>query len=421
MSSKAVAVRGLGKKYRIAAPGSRPGTLAEAALKALRGGSNREDFWAVREIDFTVNQGEVVGLVGHNGAGKSTLLKLLSRITEPTEGEIALYGRVGSLLEVGSGFHPELTGRENVYMNGSILGMKRREIEKCFDEIVDFAGERVQLHLDSPVKRWSSGMVVRLAFAVAAHLDPEILIVDEVLAVGDAEFQKRCLGKMQDVARGGRTVFFVSHNLSAVTSLCTRGILLKGGRVHLDAPVAEIAAEYQRLARAGMSEDGQLGHASRSGSGAARFTHLESKPLSRTGEPLALATTGSDLRFDVQIDAARSINAASVRLTVADQNSYALVDVGTELASSLTLEAGESARVSFRLRELLLRPGLYTVGLWLGRSEADVYDAIEYASPLEIASGADDALRGGTSTGAYVCRCDVELSVAPGARAERAA
>ncbi|MGC4044227.1 MAG: ABC transporter ATP-binding protein [Armatimonas sp.] len=404
-SEPAVRVRGLGKRYRISAPGSQPGTLAEALLKSLRGGIRAEDFWALREIDFTVNKGEVVGLVGHNGAGKSTLLKLLSRITEPTEGEIALYGRVGSLLEVGSGFHPELTGRENIFMNGSILGMKRTEIQSCFDEIVDFAGERVQLHLDSPVKRWSSGMVVRLAFAVAAHLNPEILIVDEVLAVGDAEFQKRCLGKMQDVARGGRTVFFVSHNLAAVTALCTRGILLKGGRIHLDASVDKVAAEYQRLARAGMSEDGRLDHVSRAGSGVARFTHLESMALSSVGEVLPVLTSGGDLKFEVDVATRQSVKDATARLFIADPNTYRLIEVS---ADRITLDAGESARIGFHLKDVLLRPGLYTVGLWLGRSEADVYDSIEYAAPLELAVGADTPV----GSGAYACRCDVDVQVA---------
>jgi lipopolysaccharide transport system ATP-binding protein len=405
MSSElAVRVSGLGKRYRIAAPGSRPGTLAEAVLKGLRGGVSTEDFWALKEIDFSVSKGEVVGLVGHNGAGKSTLLKLLSRITEPTEGEIALYGRVGSLLEVGSGFHPELTGRENVFMNGSILGMKRTEIQSCFSEIIDFAGERVALHLDSPVKRWSSGMVVRLAFAVAAHLNPEILIVDEVLAVGDAEFQKRCLGKMQDVARGGRTVFFVSHNLAAVTALCTRGILLKGGRLHLDAPVDAVAAEYQRLARAGMSEDGRLDHVSRSGSGVARFTHFESVALSSSGEELPLLTSGSDLRFTVEVATRQSLKDATVKLFIADPNTYRLIEVS---ADRITLDSGESARVTFQLKDVLLRPGLYTVGLWLGRSEADVYDAIEYAAPLELAVGSETP----TGSGAYACRCESDIQV----------
>ncbi len=189
----------------------------------------KETFWALKDINFDIKKGDVVGIIGRNGAGKSTLLKVLSRITEPTTGEIRLYGRVGSLLEVGTGFHPELTGRENIYLNGAILGMRRREIDRHFDEIVDFAG--VEKFLDTPVKRYSSGMYVRLAFAVAAHLNPEILIVDEVLSVGDAEFQKKCLGKMGEVAKAGRTVLLVSHNMAAVRQLCKYSILIVNGSI----------------------------------------------------------------------------------------------------------------------------------------------------------------------------------------------
>src|SRR5215471_16182034 len=191
-------------------------------------GDEIEEFWALKSVSFDVARGEVVGIIGRNGAGKSTLLKILSRITEPTAGRVVLRGRVASLLEVGTGFHSELTGRENIYLNGAILGMSRAEIRRKFDEIVDFA--EVERFLDTPVKRYSSGMYVRLAFAVAAHLDPEILIVDEVLAVGDAEFQKKCLGKMSEVAGDGRTVLFVSHNMDAVRRICERGILLNNGR-----------------------------------------------------------------------------------------------------------------------------------------------------------------------------------------------
>ncbi|MCP4309317.1 MAG: ATP-binding cassette domain-containing protein [bacterium] len=208
-------------------------------------GDRTEDFWALKDVSFEVRRGEVLGVIGRNGAGKSTLLKVLSRITEPTEGRVTIEGRVASLLEVGTGFHPELTGRENVYLNGAILGMTRAEIRRKFDEIVDFAG--VEQFLDTPVKRYSSGMQVRLAFAVAAHLEPEILVVDEVLAVGDAEFQKKCLGKMEDVASHGRTVLFVSHNMAAVSALCTRGLLLKAGRSEMDSDVNSVSRCYLRL------------------------------------------------------------------------------------------------------------------------------------------------------------------------------
>jgi lipopolysaccharide transport system ATP-binding protein len=257
MSLPAISVKGLGKMYRLAHQSKRTDSFREAItsalaspwrrLKQLRGtDETMEEFWALKDVSFDVQPGEVVGIIGRNGAGKSTLLKILSRIVEPTEGEIRLRGRVASLLEVGTGFHPELTGRENIYLNGSILGMKKREIDRKFDEIVDFA--EVEKFLDTPVKRYSSGMYVRLAFAVAAHLDPEILIVDEVLAVGDAEFQKKCLGKMKEVATGtGRTVLFVSHNMIAIQALCTSGIFLKNGFVCASGSTCNIIDNYLSL------------------------------------------------------------------------------------------------------------------------------------------------------------------------------
>jgi lipopolysaccharide transport system ATP-binding protein len=203
------------------------------------------NFWALDDISFEIHQGEAVGIIGRNGAGKSTLLKILSRITQPTKGEAQIYGRVGSLLEVGTGFHPELTGKENIFLNGAILGMKRKEIERKFDEIVDFA--EIEKFLDTPVKRYSSGMYVRLAFAVAAHLEPEILLVDEVLAVGDAQFQKKCLGKMEDVAQAGRTVLFVSHNMQAISTLTKRTILLETGKVIVDGQTYDTISRYRNL------------------------------------------------------------------------------------------------------------------------------------------------------------------------------
>jgi len=242
----ALAVRGLSKAYTIAHAAARPTTLGEAMAHWVRNPLRRQrqkTFWALQDVSFEVRQGEVVGIIGRNGAGKSTLLKILSRITGPTSGEVVLYGPVGSLLEVGTGFHPELTGRENIYLNGSILGMSRGEIRRHFDAIVDFA--EVEQFLDTPVKRYSSGMYVRLAFAVAAHLNPEILIVDEVLAVGDAAFQKKCLGKMSEVAeQEGRTVLFVSHNMTAVQTMCRRVMWLERGRVVSEGAPADVVPRY---------------------------------------------------------------------------------------------------------------------------------------------------------------------------------
>jgi len=211
----------------------------------LISGNEIEEFWALKDINLKIQQGERLGIIGGNGAGKSTLLKVLSRITEPTKGRVQIYGRVASLLEVGTGFHPELSGRENIYLNGAILGMNRSEIKNKFDEIVDFSG--VEKFLDTPVKRYSSGMYVRLAFAVAAHLEPEILLVDEVLAVGDAAFQKKCLGKMQDVSEGGRTVIFVSHNMHALRQLCNRSILLSSGMIVMDDETSKVVENYLQI------------------------------------------------------------------------------------------------------------------------------------------------------------------------------
>jgi len=260
MSDVVISAENLGKKYIIGHQSDRERYtalrdvvgrtikgLARSARDMIRGrpivaGDDLEEFWALKDINFEIKQGEVVGIIGRNGAGKSTLLKILSRITEPSEGRVTIKGRVASLLEVGTGFHPELTGRENIYLNGAILGMTRAEIRRKFDEIVAFAG--VEKFLDTPVKRYSSGMYVRLAFAVAAHLEPEILVVDEVLAVGDAEFQKKCLGKMGEVAKGGRTVLFVSHNMSAVTQLCERCIWLDSGKIRKDGLAKRIVSQY---------------------------------------------------------------------------------------------------------------------------------------------------------------------------------
>lgn len=293
-----ISAEGLGKSYMIghASAGSERYTalrdvIARSARNLVRttqdmvrgrqlvAGDTIEEFWALEDVSFEIKRSEVVGIIGRNGAGKSTLLKVLTRITEPTRGRVTLKGRVASLLEVGTGFHPELTGRENIFLNGAILGMTRAEIRRKFDEIVDFAG--VERFLDTPVKRYSSGMYVRLAFAVAAHLESEILIVDEVLAVGDAEFQKKCLGKMQHVAGHGRTVLFVSHNMAAISTLCTRGLLLEGGRRVFAGEVAEALDRYNGGSTASLR---LLGH------------QLE------VSAQLVESTLGSGMAFKLQLD-----------------------------------------------------------------------------------------------------------------------
>src|SRR5262245_15344866 len=266
MSDAVITIENLSKKYLIGHTAVQEGfyrytalrdvlarevrNFARKAVEVFHGqqvvqGDEVEEFWALKDVSLEIKQGELVGIIGRNGAGKTTLLKILSRITEPTEGRALLRGRVASLLEVGTGFHPELTGRENIFLNGAILGMTQSEIRKKYDEIVAFAG--VGRFLDTPVKRYSSGMYVRLAFAVAAHLEPEVLIVDEVLAVGDIEFQKKCLGKMGEVARGGRTVVFVSHNMAAMKSLTNRGIVLEAGRVVFSSTTEQVIQHYLQL------------------------------------------------------------------------------------------------------------------------------------------------------------------------------
>lgn len=304
MSDKSIQIEDLSKKYilghRLAAQDGLRHRMEAAFRDPFRWlrkrqaarQSDREEFWALKNVSFEVNQGDVVGIIGRNGAGKSTLLKILSRITEPTHGRIRLHGRVASLLEVGTGFHPELTGRENIFLNGAILGMARLEIKSKFDEIVAFAG--IEKFLDTPVKRYSSGMYVRLAFAVAAHLEPEILIVDEVLAVGDTEFQKKCLTRMHEIAHGkGRTILFVSHNMAAVQNLCTRGVLLHKGQVQLIDTPAQAIRHYVDSVMPTASGNDLLKQTDRSGNGSIRLTsfHLEDTD----GQRIQSAISGKDL------------------------------------------------------------------------------------------------------------------------------
>ena len=310
MSSGRIRASGIAKRYQIVGNRDRAvqfNTLAEWIVKSLRGRARPETLWALRDVSFEVAAGEVIGIIGHNGAGKSTLLKIISLITEPTRGELEIVGRVGSLLDVGIGFHPELSGRENVFLNGAILGMRRAEITRKFDEIVAFAG--TEAFLDTPVKHYSSGMYMRLAFAVAAHLDPEILIVDEVLAVGDAAFQKKCLGKMGDVAKQGRTVLFVSHNLGAVRSLCTRGIVLSGGAMQFDGAVDEAIARYLSSAADRGAQDGQVTF----GSGGLAFDDLAVLSVrlrNQAGEVRALFDAMEPIAIDIEYEVTARLRGA---------------------------------------------------------------------------------------------------------------
>jgi lipopolysaccharide transport system ATP-binding protein len=398
MSSElpAVTVEGLRKSYRLGErePYKALRDVLAGALVApgrlLRGGgateSRREVLWALDDVSFELGRGEVLGLIGANGAGKSTLLKVLSRITAPTDGRIVIRGRVGSLLEVGTGFHPELTGRENVYLNGAILGMRKAEIDRRFDEIVEFSG--IARFLDTPVKRYSSGMQVRLAFSVAAHLDPEILLVDEVLAVGDAEFQRKCLGKMQDVTRQGRTVVFVSHNLAAVRSLCSRALLLEKGRLLFDGDTDEAVERY--LGR-GDSGEAAVVEGERLEERAAKRRLYGSEPLFRCtriavldegGLPSGSFRSDEEIRVAVEYAVLRPVPSFRILVTLTDGNQVPVLRTESvdDADGPVTLEPG-----SYR-SEVVIPPGLLgDVQLDLNVSLiAEVNQVIDYSSVVQL-------------------------------------
>ena len=388
-----IRVEGLGKRFRLGENDpyrklgetlTRPLRQRFRAEPRARGSSDRDEIWALDDVSFDVHRGEAVGVVGPNGAGKSTLLKVLARVTRPTTGSARLRGRVGALLEVGTGFHPELTGTENVYLNGVILGMKRREIARRFEDIVEFAG--VSRFLDTPVKRYSSGMVVRLAFAVAAHLDTEILIVDEVLAVGDAEFQMRCLGKMNDVTRAGRTVLFVSHNMSAVRRLCNRALLIECGRIRIDGATAAVVDEYlSRTVReavpAGWIDVSQV--IRQAGTREARVAQL-SYTGGDEGRDFQIFPDGPlDVEFAVDSDSDRTVGSFS--LLVYDQQGTKLVNADAlALGQVVRLRRGRTV-VRFSLERLHLKPGLYHLGWWIYDSlGATVLDCVEAGVSIEV-------------------------------------
>ena len=359
-----ISVENLGKNFRISHQAERQryvalrDVMADKFQRLFRPGNGQhggrattEDFWALQDVSFEVRQGEVVGIIGRNGAGESTLLKILSRITEPTKGRVRIKGRVASLLEVGTGFHPELTGRENIYLNGAILGMSRAEIKSKFDEIVTFA--EVEKFLDTPVKRYSSGMYVRLAFAVAAHLEPEILIVDEVLAVGDAQFQKKCLGKMQDVSKGGRTVLFVSHNMAAVQALCGTAIYLQSGGVLGKGNVDHWVGEYLRASGGSQGKAVSVSFGGTLSLGAMTFSP---NPV-EAGKPLDFTIELISLEGDKLYEMAVLIySSTGVRVAVLDLRPWGV--------SNLTIAPG-SVTLRGSIKSLPLVEGDYSVGLYV--------------------------------------------------------
>jgi lipopolysaccharide transport system ATP-binding protein len=367
MSRPTIIVDGLGKHYRLGHIRQRATTFRDVLSRAIRSpldrlkrrrdhASDADSFWALRDVSFEVGRGEVVGIIGRNGAGKSTLLKILSRITFPTEGIARLRGRVASLLEVGTGFHGELSGRENIYLNGSILGMRKLEIDRKFDEIVAFA--EVERFLDTPVKYYSSGMYVRLAFAVAAHLDPQILIVDEVLAVGDAAFQKKCLGKIEQVAGGGRTVLFVSHNMPTVIQLCQRAILIKEGRLALEGAPEEVVHHYYDIAEKHESDVYDLSALARTtpSNGGARFLACRLTTPDALG-PWSIPF-GSRIALEITIEVTRPLSSLEFGLAL-------MSSMGLELASSLSSDS--EPRLSVTPGRYTLAAGLPTLKLTPGR------------------------------------------------------
>ncbi|MCA5892885.1 polysaccharide ABC transporter ATP-binding protein [Isoptericola sp. NEAU-Y5] len=369
----AIRVSGLGKTYRIARSGQHVNRATEAVLQRLRHPLQRteyEEFEALRDIDLQIGWGEAVGIVGRNGAGKSTLLKVLTRITAPSTGRIELGGRVGSLLEVGTGFHPELTGRENVYLNGTLLGMRRKEIQRRFDEIVDFAG--VDRFLDTPVKRYSSGMYVRLAFSVAAHLETEILAIDEVLAVGDAEFQAKSIAKMREAARSGRTVLYVSHQAQTVSALCDSALFLDRGTVTFQGPVEDALAEYRRTFSSFQAS--QQDPSRRSGTGELRFTRAQI--TEETMDP----TADKVVEFDVDAND-EVVGSYFVSCHVNDADGNVVVQCDSRLVG-MWLDPSTPQSAALRIKDLWLKPGRYTYDLYL--CKAGILDAWEGAGAFEV-------------------------------------
>jgi lipopolysaccharide transport system ATP-binding protein len=424
VAAPAIRLIGVGKQYRRGLRREGYRTLREAVTDGARGlaaaafGRRRPRdaaalFWALRDVTLEVPRGSALGLIGPNGAGKSTLLKILSRVTEPTAGQVQLYGRVGSLLEVGTGFHPELTGRENVLLNGAILGMTRAETLTKFDAIVGFA--EVEPFIDTPVKHYSSGMYLRLAFAVAAHLEPEILLVDEVLAVGDAAFQKRCLGKMNDVAREGRTVVFVSHNLEAIQRLCSHAVMLDKGTVATFGTAPDVIAHYLSTdyQRAAPDTRIDVSRVPRTGTGAARFVAV----TYGTGEARGGRAGGDkpwtngplEFELEIQSDAPRQVRSLAVFLT--EQYGTKVINADTlHVERTLALREGLN-RFRLRLPSVPLTPGFYRVGLWVAdpvqaQSVSGAYDYVESAFELEVTRPESS---GALGTGALVaCAFDVE-------------
>jgi lipopolysaccharide transport system ATP-binding protein len=381
-----IIVEQLSKRYELGAL-QRETQLRDQLVQFLRTPfrrrAPREIIWALRDVSFSVQEGEVVGIIGRNGAGKSTLLKVLSRITYPTSGRVRARGRVASLLEVGTGFHEELTGRENIFLNGSILGMKKREVEAKLDAIVTFAG--VERFIDTPIKRYSSGMRLRLGFAVAAHLEPDVLIVDEVLAVGDAAFQKKCISAMQDLRGGGRTVLFVSHNMAAVENLCSRGIWISNGQIRMDGPTHAVIEAYMATFASPGSASSELGAVDgRRGGGEIRYTRFEF--LSSDGELQSVTRAGKPIVFRLHYRASEDIERPSFGIKISTELGTTVTDTSTWLHGlDIPLVPAGVGYVDLEIGSLNLIPGRYQISLWMNSCvRTHMYDVLENAVHLEV-------------------------------------
>jgi lipopolysaccharide transport system ATP-binding protein len=414
MATAVIAAEGLGKRYTRGVVES-SGMLRDSIMRFARNPvaalrrSKQETFWALKDVSLEVKEGEVLGLIGRNGAGKTTLLKILSRITRPTTGHAEIRGHVRSLLEVGTGFHGELTGRENTYFSGSLLGMKKREIDRKLDEIIAFA--EIEKFIDTPVKHYSSGMYVRLAFAVAAHLEPEILLVDEVLAVGDINFQKKCLGKMGDVARAGRTVILVSHSMAAINALCTRCVILGGGTVQFDGNTDRATARY--YADSIEIESGaDLSDRRREGTGKAQFTSIRMRPMDDMNQPVEVAYPGCNLELDVEVKCETNFAPANLAVIFYDSGGYRVMDTNTaQKGEFVSMQAGQIAKARFLLKDVLLKPGKYLIGLWLGRESMEVIDHIEHAVTLDLMESKESSKHVYVFPGIYLCRFENDVVI----------
>lgn len=390
MGEPSIRVEGLGKRFilhhkqreRYTALRDVLSDRVRSLFRPTRTAPGSSEFWALKDLSFEVGAGERVGIIGRNGAGKSTLLKVLSRIVDPTTGRVTIDGRLSSLLEVGTGFHPELSGRENIYLNGAILGMSRREISAKFDEIVDFAG--VERFLDTPVKRYSSGMYVRLAFAVAAHLEPEILVVDEVLAVGDAEFQRKCMGKMKEVAMGGRTILFVSHNMAAIQNLCSTAIYLKQGQLVTQGDTPAVISEY--LKDTGSAARVDLGsRADRQGNGAIRFTGFYL--TDDQGRELAAAQSGASVLFNFDIASqAGALRNLEVAMGIDDQYGQRITHLSNEVSGQAFPTADGATRITIRMPKCPLRNGNYSFTIF-SKVNGEIADYLLNAGGFHVESG----------------------------------